>query len=153
MTWTYSDLKAADAALGIDDPAAAAVALNAQTTTLTDQVILWRNAKRTARESTTGDWSRIVARARLQPSLPPTSGTDVAILAAINAVESADNDMIDPNDPGSWGAWQNGLAALHGVGDLSDTTVAALNELTTQTAPRWQPPLNAGDIQTARERG
>lgn len=139
-------LKLADAALGIADPSAAAEALRLQPgTVLINQPFSWREAKRIARESPTGDWSRIVARSRLQPGLPPTTTDDLAILAAINAVQSADTDIIDPASP----AWQGGLAALQGVGDLSTATALALHAIGTVTPLPWKD-VDAGDVQTAR---
>lgn len=150
MTWSYADLKVADSALGIDDPAQAAAALNARTVTKTGQKFFWKDAKRLARESATGDWGRIVARSRLQPNLPPASLADAAILAAINAVESADDDVIDPSDPGSWQAWQSGLAALSAIGDLSANTITALNGLPTVVQLEWDPPPSDQDIIHAR---
>lgn len=150
MSWTPAQLKAADASLGIADPAEAAAALAQQTATLHNQPFMWADAKRVARESPTGDWARIVMRSRQVASLPPQTPFDAAILAAINAVESADTDVVDPNDPGSWQAWSSGIAALSGVGDLSAGTVAALAALQTRTAPTFTPPPTDQDVTHAR---
>lgn len=152
MTWSYSEVKAADAAQQppIADLTQAAETLNAQTITVSNRPFKWRDAKRIARAAPTGDWSRIVARARMTPALPPATPGDAAILAAINAVESNDEDIIDPTDSAAWQALQAGIAALHGIGDLSTATIAALGELTTVIVPKWDPRLDAGHIQTAR---
>lgn len=138
----FQALHDADAALGIEDPAEALTALRQQTVTLTDQPFKWKDAKRVARESATGDWSRIVLRAR-------ATTASAAVFAAINAVESADDDVIDPKDPASWETFQAGLAALEGSGDLSAGTIAALNALSTVVRLQW-PDLDFGHLQTAR---
>ncbi|WP_428485934.1 hypothetical protein [Rhodopila sp.] len=156
--WTYAALKTAVAALS---PVPATLdlvvaAINAQSTTLTSQTFPWSAAKLIARQASTGDWSRIVARARGTPALPPASTADQAILAAINAVESLDSDIIDPTNAPTWAAFQAGLAALGpsgpggiGSGDISAATIAAITALTTVTGPAWVPAVTAGQVQTA----
>lgn len=150
--WTLAQIKAADAALSPaqPDPAAAAAALNAQTVSQTNRPILWADAKKVARTSSTGDWSRIVARSKQTPTLPPATANDAAILAAINAVESEDGDLIDPANSAQWTTFINGISSLEAAGDLSSATAAAIQGLTSVTTPTWQPPLTAGDVQTAR---
>lgn len=150
MPWTYAELKVADAALGVADAAAAAAALNAQTDTLTNQVVRWVDAKRVARLAATGDWSRIVARARQTPALPPTTAIDAAILAAINAVESMEADLIDPSDTAGWSAWVGGISTLKAAGDLSQASVDAIMALTTHARPVWDPPVSDQDVLAAR---
>lgn len=149
MVWTYKELtdypalKAADADLSppVPDPAQAVAAIRLLTTTKTGQPFKWKVARRIAREAPTGDWSRIVVRARQMPADPPATIKDFAILAAINAVESVDDDIIDPNDPASWQAWENGLGALQAVGDLNADTVTKLNGLPTVVELPFADPL------------
>jgi hypothetical protein len=152
MSWTYAQLQAADAALvpTQSDPAQAAIVLNAQTIILNNQPVAWPAAKRIARTSSTGDWARIVARARQIPTLPPMTATDAAILAAINAIESEDTDIIDPANTAEWTAFQTGLNALQATGDISVATISAISALTTSIVPAWIPAVTAGDVQTAR---
>jgi hypothetical protein len=151
MAWTYAALKAALAALSPVPPdiPSQVAAINAQTITLTNQPFAWSVAKALARTATTGDWSRIVARARQTPTLPPATATDAAILMAINAVEAEDADVMDPTNAERWATLQAGLAALQAIGDISAATVAAINALTTVTQPAWVPAVTAGDVQTA----
>lgn len=150
MMWTYAQVKAADVKLAISDLTAATAALNAQIMTATNQTFTWLQAKTVAQTSITGDWSRIVARSRQTPTIPPVTGTDVAILAAINATEMSDTQVIDPTIAAGWSAVQSGLSALQTIGDLSSASVSAINALTTVTSPVWSPALTAGDVQTAR---
>lgn len=151
MTWTYADLKTAITALSPMPSGFQAIAnaINGQTTTLTNQPVKWADAKRLARTASTGDWSRIVARSRQVPAVPPATATDSAILAAINAVESADADVIDPTNSAEWTAFQNGLSALQAAGDLASATVSAIQALTSVTGPKWVPAVTPGDVQTA----
>lgn len=151
MAWTYTQLKAAIATLSPTPvgPAAIAAVLNAQTVTLAAQPITWGPVKLLARTSATGDWSRIVARSRMTPALPPASTLDAAILAAINATEGMDNDVIDPGNAAAWATFQGGMAALEATGDIAAATVAAILALTGPTVPMWQPLICSGDVQTA----
>jgi len=151
MAWTYAQLAAAYNALS-PVPASlsdACAALNAQTTTLTNQPITWLATKKIARIASTGDWSRIVARSRQVPALPPVTATDVAILAAINAEQSEDADILDPTNTAQWDAFQAGISALEASGDLTSATAAAIVALATVVMPTWQPAVTPGDLQTA----
>ena len=133
---------------GLTD-AAALVLVEALTITLTNQPIPWPTVETIARTSATGDWSRIVARSRQVPTLPPATATDAAILAAINATESQNTDVLDPTNAPVWAAWQAGFAALEATGDLAATTVAAITALTTQTVLTY-PGVTQNDIWVAR---
>lgn len=149
--WTHAQLKAAYIALGSPaDLGAAATTLNAQTVTLSNQPFAWSSGKAIARRAATGDWSRIVARSRQVPALPPATALDAAILAAINAVEAEDGDVIDPTNAAEWGAFQGGISALATEGDISSATIAAITALTSPTVPVWEPPVTGADIQNAK---
>lgn len=154
MAWTPADLKEALAKL---DPKLTitekADILNARTMVLRDQPFLWSEAMAIARGATTLDWARIVARSRMTPTLPPP-GTplelaDLAILIAIDAMQSKDGDIIDPVGERGWARFSQGLQVLQAVGDLSDDTVSKIQALTTKTVPVWASPVSTGDIQTA----
>jgi hypothetical protein len=151
MAWTFNQLKAAIAALSPvpDGVSAIAAAINAQTVTATGAPFQWLAAKVLARTAPTGDWARIVARSRQTPTLPPVTPTDAAILAAINATESGDTDLIDPGSTATWAAFQGGISALEASGDLASATASAILALADPTLPAWQPPVTEGDIQTA----
>lgn len=133
----YLALKEADAALGIEDPAAAADSLKGATQALEHQLFQWRDAKRIAREA--GEWPRIVVRAR-------SSELSAAVFAAINAVESADDDMIDPTSP----VWLAGTAALLQSGDLTQGTLDAINALGTVSRRLLDHDPSDADIIAAR---
>ena len=85
----------------------------------------------------------------MPPILPPVTANDAAIIAAINAVESSDSDIVDPAIAATWAAFQSGITSLCNIGDLSAATVSTISALTTKTVPMWDPPVTAGDIQTA----
>lgn len=152
MTWTNDELKVAIGGLSPMPPDDNAIAnvLNVQTVARTGQPFPWGKVKGVARRSATGDWARIVARARQMPVLPPATALDVAILAAINATEGVDSDIIDPAHAEAWGAFQGGVAALRASGDLSVATASAIAALASQTGLLWEPPVTAADVQTAK---
>lgn len=141
----YQELKRLDAEQGIDDPAASAAALAGATVTLTDQPFKWKDAKDAARRN--GDWPKIVVRSRQVPVVPPETDIDDAILAAVDVVESADTDMIDPLSD----VWLEDTAALRAVGDISDATATTLSELDTVTMPALSRDPTPEDVVAARE--
>lgn len=148
--WTYAKLKAADAALGIADPGAAAAALAAQTVTLTGQPFPWSAAVVVAQESVNFSWSRIQARSKQTATLPPSTATDYAILAALSAISTPLDRVIDPSNTVAWQTLLGGMQALVGIGDMIAADVTAIEALGTQVVPTWQPAPTAGDLQTAR---
>ena len=150
---TYAQIKQAIAALPAPvptDPSAVAAALNAQTVAMQNQPFPLSAARLIARQSASGDWARIVTRARMTANLPPTTAADMAILAAINVCAGGDSDVIDPANTATWTAWQEGVGALEASGDLSAATVAAIAALTTMTVPAWVPAIQAIDVATAQ---
>lgn len=147
--WTYTQLKAAYVAAGSPPLAAAVATLNAQTVAVTNAVVLWADMKAILRTVPTEDWARIVMRARMPSVVPPVSAQDFAVMAAINAVEAENTDSFDPKNIAVWTAVQAGIQALANVGDVAPATVAILASLTSKTSPVWEPPVTAGDVQTA----
>ena len=147
--WTYPQLKAAYVAAGSPAMAAAVATLNAQTVAMTNVVVLWTDMKAVLRAVSTGDWAKIVLRSRMLSVVPPVSAQDFAVMAAINAVQSENTDRFDPTNAQVWTAVQSGINALAAVGDVAPATVTILASLTSKTSPVWEPPVTAGDIQTA----
>ena len=147
--WTYLQLKAAYVAIGSPPLAAAVATLNAQTVAVTNAIILWPDMKAVLRMAPTDDWEKIVIRSRMPSVVPPVSAQDFAVMAAINALESESTDRFDPTNAPVWAAVQAGIQALANVGDVAPATVAILASLTSKTSPVWEPPVTAGDIQTA----
>lgn len=152
MPWTYPALKAAVAALSpvAATDAAAAAAINAQTTTLAAQdfpASAARDVLLTAME-----WPHVVLRARGTPSgVTPPSSSDQAIAAAIAATElAAGSVVVRASQAASWTAFSNAMSALEAVGDISAASVAAIGALRTPTIPTWQPPVSAADIAASR---
>ena len=148
MAWTYAQLKAAIAALPAGT-AGIAAAINAQTVAMTNVIVLWTDMKAVLRTAPTGDWAKIVMRSRMPSVVPPVSAQDFAVMAAINAVQSENTDRFDPTNAQVWAAVQSGINALANVGDVAPATLTILNSLTSRTSPVWEPPVTAGDIQTA----
>lgn len=155
MDWTYKGLsglravKQADADLypTCPDPAQAAAALNSQGV---PSPIKWPDVKHLARVSISGDWARVITRSKQAANLPPQNRIDLAILAAINAVESLEGDTIDPSDSAQWAMFRDGMAALHAVSDLSSATMQAILALATPL-PVWVPPLTEDVVKAARD--
>ena len=147
--WTYAQLKAAYIAAGSPAVAAAVATLNAQTVAMTNVIVLWADMKSILRMAPTYDWDKIVMRSRMPSVVPPVSAQDFAVMAAINALESESTDRFDPTNAQVWAAVQSGINALAAVGDVAPATVTILASLTSKTSPVWEPPVTAGDIQTA----
>ena len=152
VAWTYAALKGALATLSPapaqGDFAGAATALNAQTKTAAGQAFTVHAAKLVAQTSGNMSWARILQRAEATAAIPPATAADGAILAARTIASMDDAQMVDPSSAG-YSAWQAGLSALQAVGDLTAADVAAINALASVTAPAWNPPVTAGDVQTA----
>jgi hypothetical protein len=153
MTWTITDLQTTDSALGIDDIAAAAAAINQQKITLTQQDTAIVDMQRVLLSSATGDWAKIVARSRM--SLTGTA-VDGAILAAINAcalvnaAQAGTLRVVQTSVPEIATAFNQSLQGLLAVGDITQDSVNSIEALQTVIKDQWIPPVTAGDIQTAR---
>jgi hypothetical protein len=154
MVWTYAQLKAADAALGVADLTAAADALAAQTVTLTVpaasvSVAVVHGILLLAQ---TGDWLLIESRAAETfsagfPSSP--AANDAAIAAARLAVTLAAS-KVDSIAPEAWADFLAQLDVLHTANVVAQATRDAIAALGSLTASRFQPAPTAGDVQTAR---
>lgn len=143
--WTFAQLKAADAALGIDDPASAAETLQAR------RITVVRDISCTDARSVlfaTGEYGALVLLSRQNPSdtVPAT-----LIAAAITAVATLDNaSVIEATDPAKWQAVQTMLGAFvqaQAVSPASRDTLLGMREV---EVPTFEPAPTAGDVQTAR---
>lgn len=86
-----------------------------------------------------GQWPAVVVRSRGNPTTPPASAEDLAILTAINAVSMEREQRIDPTDAAAWTAFQAGMQALVGAGDLTPPVAAAILALGTYQPPTPPP--------------
>lgn len=105
----------------------------------------WGAAVVAMQKSANFSWPRIIARSKQSPTLPPASGLDYAILAAINAVSTPMDRIIDSMDTVGWATVQGGMQALQGVGDMTAADVAAIVALVSQTLPAW-PGITIRDV-------
>lgn len=151
MAWTYPQLKAAIAALSPTPSSlsATAAAINAQTVAAGYQDVPLGSIQGILLLS--GDWLKIEARAASAASgaTPPTAA-DNAIPVAMSAVALVVGkaDVVHAAD---FPAFATLMAVLVASGDVSTGSQAAIAALAQPsfTLPKWQPPVNAGDIQTA----
>jgi hypothetical protein len=93
----------------------------------------WGDARGIAQSH--GCWPLIVLRARATPTIPPATVTDGAVLAAINAVSTEREQVIDATDAAVWQAFTTGIAAFRAVGDLTEAAVTAILALGTEQPP------------------
>lgn len=139
----YTALKAADAALGIEDPAEAAAALNEQTDVATVAVqatdmraVLWP----------TLEYAEIVLLSQERDFAVTPRET---VLQAITVRSVLDSGGTIPADAET--QWEQVTADLRELEPISVDSMNAISALRTDTVPVWQPPVTYGDIQTARE--
>lgn len=145
MTLDWELLREADAALGIDDPASAAEALNAQTDTV-PRDILATDAR--AILLVTGEYGALVLLSRQTPSV---SVPAALVAAAISAIATLDQSVtIQVTDPVKWGAVQTMLAAFVAAGAISETSRDALLAMRDVNVPRWPVTVTEADITHAR---
>lgn len=117
----------------------------------------WADARELAQRL--GWWAYIVSRARSTPRLPPATLEDVAILAAISAVEMERSQIIDPAHAEVWAALRQGLDALVAVGDLTPEIAAAILAMGTEQVAEFSheecdyPALHAAGLITDVEAG
>jgi hypothetical protein len=154
MPWTYAQLKAAYAALSPApaDNAAAATALNTQTTTLPPQDVMCSDARQVI--LLTGEWVAIKALAsQTVSSFTAPTPSDQAIIAAATCVAALDPssniESLAVSDDAVWASVQTMLGGLHASGVLSTLSLNALTALRTPTIPTWDPPVTAEDVATA----
>lgn len=119
------DALAVPAYAGLSNAEAAAM-LNAPTVERTRR-FEWREARRKA--ILAGRWSMVLVRARQTPSLPPVTGLDRAILAAINATSMEVDQEIDPAIEDEWQVLLDGLDALVASNDLTAEVADAIRAL------------------------
>ena len=147
--WTYAAVKAADAALSppIADFGQAAATLNAQTQTAPIQYVAIGSITSVLLMSGTGDWDKVQARA----VMATTGGAgDQAISLAKRAVFLMTSSQIKNVAAADWPGFSAMMSVLVEVGDISTASQTAITALAQPTVPLWSPPLDAGNIQTAR---
>lgn len=139
----YLAVKEADAALGIDDPAEAADALNQQTQTVTVAVatsdmreVLWPPL----------EYAEIVLISQERDFATTPRETVLQAITARSVLDSGSTIAADDVTQ-----WDEVTADLRELGVVSTASTDAIASLRTATVPVWQPPLDAGTIQTARE--
>jgi hypothetical protein len=150
MTWTYAEIAAAYRALSPvpTSLASAAATLNAQTvaavlditTAAIDSVIV-----------PTGEAYAITALGAkaLSGASPPTQA-DQVIIAAWNVTRMLTQwQTIQTSNPAVLSPVQAALSGLQSAGVLSSASAAAILALINVHVPKWQPPITAGDLQTA----
>ncbi len=150
MTWTISDLRAADAALSppISSSADAAAAINAQTimppgesvdvSALAVKLLLLRRLEYGS-----------VKDAGHDPALP--KAVRAAALTLTTACEDPQVSVIGTSDPALLAAVKAMLGAFVSVEVLSQQTADDLIAMTApRAAPKWMPAVTAGDIEEAR---
>lgn len=139
----YLAVKEADAALGIEDPADAAAALNAQTETVTVAVqtndmreVLWPPL----------EYAELVLLSQERDFDVTPRDTVKQAITARSVLDSGGSIAADDATQ-----WDQVTADLRELGVVSTASTDALAALRTAAAPVWQPALTSGDIQTARE--
>jgi hypothetical protein len=144
MTWTYEELKAADAELGIEDPEEAAAALNAQTKTVTRDV-----PNKKIRDIITQDlqYSGIVLLAEERDY---TVTPQEIVATAIWALYFITIDGVTIAEGKNTARWDQVVSFFDVLPPVTDDSMQAIRALRTEVVPLWQPPVDAGHIQTAR---
>lgn len=147
----YQKLKEADAVLGIDDPVAAAAALNAQTLPLV------RDIPCTDARSVllaTGEYGALVLLSRREPSSAAGDGKPPAALvaAAITAIATLNNaTVIQATDDGKWAAAQQMLGAFVQSGVVTRGSGDEIAAMRIQNIPVWPVVLTEHDVVGARD--
>lgn len=149
MAWTYPELKAADAALGIDDPEQAAAALSAQTVTVTMDIA---TADARAVLLLSGEWFKVKQLAKMPLSgASPPSPQDQAVAAADICIDTLTlTEALHFADDVQWQAAQPMIQGLLAAGVVSPASAAAWVALRTKTMLVWAPPPTDQDILHAR---
>jgi hypothetical protein len=145
MAWTYQDVKAADAALGIEDESEAAAALNAQTKTATVDVA---NAAICEVLATDMEYSKVQLISEERDYLATPLETVELAIWAINFMNSGGMTRAAGKDTT---AWDKVVANFDALPPVTDASMDRIRGLRNDTVPVWQPPVTAGDVQTARE--
>lgn len=151
MAWTYPALKtAADALVGVVGFQAQADALNAQVQALINRATTYGAVRAILKQAPTGDWAKIVARSKTTATLPPVTGADIGVLAAILLVSVEDADVLDPNLTAFWTQFTSWMGNLATLGDLSAASRTAVLALISGTGPVWLPAITPRDIWIAQ---
>ncbi len=146
MSWTFAQVKAADAAAGANpNITTAAATLNAQTTTTIVDVPV-------------GEVEGYLLVNGILPAMQawaaahPTDTTGVlAVIESMQALVSAPTlETVAMSNPATNAAVTKMVGALAAAGLMTSAQASALLEMATVTIPVWQPPITPGDIQTAR---
>jgi hypothetical protein len=153
-SWTYASLKAADTAIAITDPTAAATALNAQTTTLAAQNVGWGAMRDVLMNNF--DWGTLVicAQTAVGGTLPGGGTQTAAIQTAAIAIREC--CLYGGTFLASVAADWSKLTAAAGLltpaaaGGISSASSTAIVALRVPVVATWQPAVTAGDVQTAR---
>lgn len=156
MAWTLAQLKTADAAL-VGAPLALDVAtaqLNAQTTTSPAVDLAWSAIRDVMMNNF--DWGTLVACCNTAVGMAnPGGGTQTAAIR--NAAVAIRDCCIYGGMFASSNAtvWSRLTAAANllipsTVGAITSASASAVVALRAPTVPTWAPPLNTGDVQTAR---
>src|SRR4051812_22611290 len=143
--WTYEALQEADAELGIEDPAEAADALNAQTKPVNLNV---KNADIYRILSTDMEYSQIVLLSEVRDY---TETPQQTVELAIWAVDFMSRDGVTIAEGKNTSAWDKVLAHFDALPPVTDTSMDTIRALRTDTVPVWQPPVTEHDIVAARE--
>ena len=156
----YTDLKAADAALGIADLAQAANALNKQTVPPASSRadILAHDVEGVLSQS--GEMGKLLDL-RNDPAVAmagwsyPNGVTPAMVRGMVfnllHIIESPRISVFATSTSAGYSAVQQGLGLLVAMALISSDTQSALTSLTVaQPTQRWVPAVTSGDIQTAR---
>lgn len=143
----YQALKAADAELGIEDPAEAAAALAAQTTTTFVDV-----PTAVAREVVyvSGEWIFVREKGK-ETTLASAKAKDPSGAAQLLVDVLSTTTVLELSDATKRATAEEVVDTLLLDGAISDATAAAWRAMWVREVPVWNPAPTAGDIQTARE--
>jgi hypothetical protein len=144
MAWDYQALKAADAALGIEDPAESAAALNAQTQNVTVDV---PNASIRAILAATMEYSKVVLVSEERDYLATPLETVELAIWAVDFLNSGGTTVAHAKDAT---AWDKVVANFDALPVVSDASMDAIRALRTEAVPVWQPPVSGLDVEHAR---
>src|SRR3954466_14056245 len=144
MAWTYEELKAADAELGIEDPVEAAAALNAQTATKNLNV---KNADIYRILSTDMEHAQIVLLSEVRDY---TETPQETVELALWALDFMARDGVTIAEGKNTAAWDKVVGYFDALPPVSDTSMDMIRALRTDTVPAWQPPVTEHDVEQAR---
>lgn len=154
MALDYAVLKAADTALGVADPAAAAAALNAQTKSAGIRDIQWSQVRDVLMNNF--DWGTLVQVSQIAVGgTLPGGGTQTAALQA-QAIAIRECCLygggLNASNSTVWTRVSSAGLALAGntVGAISNASATAVGALRNPTVAVWDPPVTSHDVLAAR---